>query len=133
MICALKCELVFLKTMNNTINETLELEWDKLVLKLSKQFNVSAGLEFILFITGIQDMGIGFREFSRTEKMDVINVARCRMLARRGYIKETGIDAEGWPIFEAMPQLEIMSPSCQNQIIKKEIINYFQAVEFENK
>ena len=109
-----------------------ELEWDALILRLSKQFKVSANYEFILFMMGIQEMGIGFKEFSKTEKMDLINVARCRILLREGYIKETGVDGDGWPIFEPQPNLKSMMPSYQNQLIKKGILSYFQSVEFEN-
>ncbi len=114
----------------NMTGEEFELEWDKLILRLSKHFKVTAEYEFILFMMGIQEMGIGFKEFSKTEKMDLINVARCRILARSGYIKETGIDPGGWPIFEAQPKLKSMMPSYQNQIIKKGIIEYFKKVEF---
>ncbi|WP_430814286.1 hypothetical protein [Carboxylicivirga sp. RSCT41] len=110
--------------------EEFEREWDELVLKVSKHFKVSAEYEFILFVTGIQEMGWGLREFSKTEKMDLINVARCRILVRQGYIKETGIDAEGFPIFEASPKLKSMMPSFQNQLIKKGLIDYFKTVEF---
>lgn len=109
-----------------------ELEWDALIVRLSKQFKVTANYEFILFVMGIQEMGIGFKEFSKTEKMDLINVARCRILLREGYIKETGVDGDGWPIFEAQEKLNSMLPSYQNQLIKKGIIAYFNNVEFEN-
>ncbi|WP_430817959.1 hypothetical protein [Carboxylicivirga sp. N1E11] len=110
--------------------EEFELAWDALILKISKHFKVSAEYEFILFVLGIQEMGWGFREYSKTEKMDLINVARCRILVRQGYIKETGIDAEGFPIFEASPRLKSMMPSYQNQLIKKGLIEYFKDVEF---
>ncbi|MBK3516294.1 hypothetical protein JIV24_03005 [Carboxylicivirga sp. N1Y132] len=111
-------------------SEDFEREWDELILKVSKHFKVSAEYEFILFVLGIQEMGWGFREYSKTEKMDLINVARCRTLVRQGYIKETGIDGEGFPIFEASPKLKSMMPSFQNQLIKKGLIEYFKTVEF---
>ena len=106
-----------------------ELAWNTLILKVSKHFKVSAEFEFILFVLGIQEMGWGFREYSKTEKMDLINVARCRILVRQGYIKETGIDAEGFPIFEALPKVKSMMPSYQNQLIKKGLIEYFKDLE----
>jgi hypothetical protein len=119
--------------MEQMTGSEFEIEWDKLILRLSKQFKVTAEYEFILFVMGIQEMGIGFKEFSKTEKMDLINVARCRILARQGYIKETGIDPDGWPIFEPQTKLKSMMPSYQNQLIKKGIIEYFKTVEFENE
>ena len=63
-----------------------ELAWNKLILKVSKHFKVNAEFEFILFVLGIQEMGWGFREYSKTEKMDLIIVARCRILVRQGFI-----------------------------------------------
>jgi len=116
--------------MAEMTTEQFEQEWDKLILKFSKHFKVSAEYEFILFMLGIQEMGWGFREYSKTEKMDLINVARCRILVRQGYIKETGIDGEGFPIFEASPKVKSMMPSYQNQLIKKGLIEYFRDVEF---
>lgn len=110
--------------------EEFEQEWDMLVLKVSKHFKVSAEYEFILFVLGIQEMGWGFREYSKIEKMDLINVARCRVLVRAGYIKETGIDGDGFPIFEASSKVKSMMPSYQNQVIKKGLIEYFKDVEF---
>ncbi len=116
--------------MNEMTSEEFEQEWDKLILRVSKHFKVSAEYEFILFVLGIQEMGWGFREYSKTEKMDLINVARCRILVRQGYIKETGIDNEGFPLFKASSKLKSMMPSFQNQLIKKGLIEYFKTVEF---
>jgi hypothetical protein len=110
--------------------ENFELAWEELVLKISKHFKVVAEYEFILFVLGIQEMGWGFRNYSKTEKMDLINVARCRILVRAGYVKETGIDGDGWPIFEPTPRLKSMMPSFQNQVIKKGLIEYFKDIEF---
>lgn len=116
--------------MAEMTTQEFEKEWDLLLLKVSKHFKVNAEYEFILFLLGIQEMGWGFREFSKTEKMDLINVARCRILVRQGVIKETGIDGEGFPIFESTPKLKSMMPSFQNQLIKKGLIEYFKNIEF---
>ncbi|WP_439182027.1 hypothetical protein [Carboxylicivirga taeanensis] len=116
--------------MADMTTEEFEKEWDQLILKFSKHFKVEAEYEFILFMLGIQEMGWGFREFTKTEKMDLINVARCRILVRQGVIKETGIDSEGFPIFESTAKLKSMMPSYQNQLIKKGLIDYFKDLEF---
>lgn len=110
--------------------QEFEIAWDELVLRLSKQFKVTADYEFMLFIMGIQELGQGFRGYSRTEKMDLINLARCRILATHGYVKETGVDGQGWPIFEKIKDLKSMMPSYQTQLVKKGIIEYFNQIEF---
>jgi len=110
--------------------EEFESAWDELIQRVSKHFKVNAEFEFILFVLGIQEMGWGFRDYSKTEKMDLINVARCRILVRQGFIKETGIDGEGFPIFDASAKLKSMMPSYQNQLIKKGLIEYFKNIEF---
>ncbi len=108
-----------------------ELAWDRVKLKLSKHFKVSADYEFILFIIGMQELGQGIRDFSRNEKMDLISLARCRLLLKQGYLKETGVDGQGWPMFEPLKSLNSMMPSYQTQLIKKGVIDYFEHVEFQ--
>ena len=116
----------------NMTGQEFEIAWDKLVIKLSKQFKVTADYEFILFVMGIQELGQGFRGYSRTEKMDLINLARCRILDKQGYVKEMGVDGQGWPIFEKSKEMKSMMPSYQTQLVKKGILEYFNKVEFDS-
>jgi hypothetical protein len=106
-----------------------EKDWDELILQTSKRFKVSADVEFLLFVVGLQELGQGFRPFSRAEKMDLMNMARCHLFCELGYLKKTGIDDQGWPVFETQKSMDGLLPSYQNQLIKKALIDYFRSHE----
>ncbi|TAJ13307.1 hypothetical protein DMA11_09460 [Marinilabiliaceae bacterium JC017] len=111
------------------MNTEFEQTWNDLLLRASKHFKVSADVEFLLFITGVQELGQGIRSFSRSEKMDLINLGRCHIFCLAGYLEETGKDEEGWPLFKTIKPMDSMLPAYQHQLIKKGLIQYFNIHE----
>ena len=105
------------KTDNNT--------WDELLLKVGKQFNVLADFSFLLFLVGIQERGKGYISYSKEEKTDLINMARCVLFERAGYYKQSGNDEEGWPTFDVIQSLEDKLPSEREDILKATIVDYY--------
>ncbi|NLA25574.1 MAG: hypothetical protein GX879_11470 [Bacteroidales bacterium] len=100
--------------------------WNEIILKVSKHFKVTADFDFILFVIGVQERGTGFKEYTREEKWDMINLAKCKLFARKGYLKETGHDSENWPTFEEVKKMRTLSPSLNQRILKEAIIEYFE-------
>ena len=113
---------------NTRQNEMIynEENWDRLVLELSKRFKVTADFDFILFLIGIQELGQGMRSYSRQEKMDLINLGKCTLLCREGYLKPDGIDIEGWPKFKEIKTLKNLTPSLINYMLKKSAFEYLK-------
>ena len=107
--------------------------WNELVLKVSKHFKVTADFDFILFAIGIQERGTGFAKYTREEKWDMINLAKCRLFTRLGYLRETGHDAENWPLFEEVKKMRSLTPSLHKRVLKEAMIDYFETAwsEFE--
>ena len=62
-------------------------KWEKLVQFVSKEFGdgETLDLQAILFLIGIQELGKGYQEFSKQEKMDLLHIAICRLLSNYGY------------------------------------------------
>ena len=102
--------------------------WNELILKVSKHFKVTADFDFILFVIGVQERGTGFKEYTREEKWDMINLAKCKLFTKKGYLKEVGHDAENWPIFEEVKKMRTLSPSLNKRILKEAMIEYFKEV-----
>ncbi len=100
--------------------------WEELLLNISKRFNVLADFDFLLFLIGIQERGTGFIKYSKEEKMDMIDLARCTLFTRLGYYQCSGSDAEGWPTFDVIKKVEDLLPSEREQILKNEMITYFK-------
>ncbi len=100
--------------------------WEELLLKVSKKFKVLADFDFLLFLIGIQELGKGYMKYSKEEKMDMINLARCKMFEQKGYYKQSGVDEEGWPHFEVLKSVEDVMPSKREAILKEAMISYFE-------
>ena len=78
----------------------LNQQWENLCSKLSEQFNNEADLTFILFLIGIQELGQGFRKYTKEEKLDLIQIATCKLLSRWDYYKFEGKDNDNWPVWK---------------------------------
>ncbi len=102
--------------------------WNETVLRVSKHFSVTAEFDFMLFVVGIQELGTGMTQYTRSEKWDIINLGKCRLLTNLGYLEQTGKDKDGWPEFEAIKNVKSLSPNLQKRLLKEAMIAYFDEV-----
>lgn len=109
--------------MNN-----MDQEWDEVLLAMSKHFNITANYEFLLFMVGIQEKGCGFINFSKQDKMDLINLTKCRMLEREGVLEETE-EEDGWPQFMPKLNFHTLNDAQKDLIIKRQMIRYIKENE----
>jgi hypothetical protein len=75
---------------------------------------------------GIQELGKGMKPYERQEKMDLINLGKCTLLSREGYLQPTGRDEEGWPQFVEVKKLKSLTPSLINYFLKKSAFEYLK-------
>ncbi|TCO10562.1 hypothetical protein [Natronoflexus pectinivorans] len=106
--------------------ESIDYTWDELVLMVSRHFKVTADYDFMLFIIGIQERGTGMTHYPREEKMDLINLGKCKLLSHLGYLEEIEEDQEGWPRFKEIKSVKGLSPSFQKHLLKKAMMEYFK-------
>ena len=105
--------------MNN-----LEKKWRELKLTLEQQFDDEVSLKGILYLIGVQELNLGFVEFSREEKINVLHVATCKILSKYGYYKFDRIDEDGWPHYTELKALRNLSEKDQQDLMKQAIITY---------
>ena len=109
-------------------------KWDNLVAFVSKEFGEGEKLDLqaILFLIGIQELGKGYREFSKEEKMDLLHIAICKLLSNYGYYELEGRDKDGWPHYKSNEKLPPLKPGEQTILMKEAAILYFEknGVEF---
>ncbi len=110
--------------IKNKIN--MDHKWEELLLEISKRFKVLADFDFMLFIIGIQERGLGYRKYSKDEKMDLMNLARCSLFAKKGFYKSVGVDEGNWPEFEVVQSLEDKLPSEREKLLKEAMVDYFK-------
>lgn len=108
------------------MDDAFEEEWKQVVSKIEKQFGEEIDLSGILFLIGIQELGQGYRIFSKDEKLNVMHVAICTLLSRYGYYKFEGKDEEGWPHWKATEKVPDLKPIQQQLLMKEAIVDYFR-------
>lgn len=104
--------------------ENKDSGWEELLLKVSKKFNVLADFDFLLFLIGIQERGTGYMKYSKEEKMDLINLARCILFEQKGFYTCNGVDDAGWPTFDVVHEINDIPPSERESILKEAMMNY---------
>ena len=107
--------------------EPNEQQWNELLLRISKQFKVTANFEFILFIIGVNERGSGFQSYTKEEKMDLMNLGHFVLLEHQGITSRTGKDDGGWPQFEIVSAEE--AKRINNEpFFKNAMIDYFRNI-----
>ena len=107
----------------------LELQFNSAIKQLSKQFGDDIDIQAVLFLIGLQELGKGKIKLSKNEKLDVMHIAICTLLAPYGYYEYEGLDKDGWPHWVANEKLPPLKPAQQQQLMKQAIIEYFKANE----
>jgi hypothetical protein len=104
----------------------MEKEWDILLEKMKTLTGKAATLDALLFLIGVQELGQGFRHFSKEEKQDLMHIGTCKVLSLSGYYQLDGLDAEGWPhwvLAKTVPQLSLDE---QEHMLKMHVLEYFE-------
>ena len=110
------------------MDEINEKRWHNLLFHLSDQFADGDELEIdgVLFLIGVQELGIGYKKFAKKDKQDILHIAICTVLEREGYYRYIGRDEQGWPHFEQTGQIPVLQPLAQEALMKKGILKYFE-------
>jgi hypothetical protein len=114
---------------NMRMEKELEKRWNELLEKLSEKFGEGMDLEAVLFLIGVQELGKGYKKFSKDEKLDVLHVAICTLLEPYGYYEFEGKDADEWPHWKRNEKLPPLAPAQQSQLMKEAILDYFKGLQ----
>ena len=105
--------------------ENFELQWQNVLDFFKQKFTdgETPDLDTILFLIGIQELGLIKPKFSKDEKVNLMHIATCKLLEPYGYYELSHRDDEGWPHFKRIKTLE--EGADQERLIKEAVINYF--------
>ena len=78
----------------------VEIKFKELVSKLEKTFGEGLDTQAIIFLIGVQELGTGYKKFSKQEKTELMQVAVCTLLMPYGFYEFTGRDEDNWPHFQ---------------------------------
>lgn len=108
--------------------EELKEKWEKLVKDTSARFGDGEELDLdaIIFLVGVQELGMGFGKFKKDEKLNLMHIAICRVLEPYGYYEYEGRDPDGWPHYRIVEQLPALKPGEQSLLMKEALVRYFE-------
>ncbi len=115
--------------MNKEVS--LKEKWDKIVDFMKSRFGDGEALDVdaIIYLIGIQELGIGNQNFKKDDKINLMHIAICKLLEPYGYYKFDYVDADGWPHYELIEQLPNLKAGEQSVFMKEAIVNYFENQE----
>ena len=106
-------------------DQALEEQWQSLLAKLLPQFG-DLDLQGILFLIGVQELGKGYQQFKKDEKLGVMHIAICTLLEPYGHYTFTGRDQDGWPHWQLNQSLPPLKPAQQHLLMRQAILDYFK-------
>lgn len=103
-----------------------ELHWKALLSRLDEQFGGGLDLQGVLFLVGIQELGLGYRKFTKDQKLEVLHIAICTLLEPYGYYTFEGRDADGFPHWNLNEKLPPLGAGQQMLLVKQALLDYFE-------
>lgn len=82
-------------------------------------------LQTILFLIGVQELGIMQTSFTKEEKQDLMHIAVCSLLSDDGYYTFKGNDQDGWPHWEKNRTIKKLTLEQQESLLIEKTITYF--------
>lgn len=107
---------------------TIEEKYSQLVKNLSEQFadGDTLKIESILYLIGVQELGKGFLQFSKDDKINLMHIAVCKIFEPYGYYRLSSTDNDGWPHYETLVPLPSLALNDQTNLMKEAVVNYFE-------
>ncbi|MBX2955871.1 MAG: hypothetical protein KF846_06925 [Cyclobacteriaceae bacterium] len=105
----------------------LEKSWHALLRHIEQSIGKKPkDLNGVLFLIGVQELGQGYRLFSKEEKQDLLHIAICKVLSLAGYYELEGLDHEGWPHWKVIKKLPHFDLLEQEKLLKMHVLEYFE-------
>ena len=83
-------------------------------------------LNAVLFLIGVQELGLGAKTFSKEEKQDLMHIATCKLLSYDGHYELVRYDDQGWPHYELKIPVEKNPIRDQVRLLRKNALIYFK-------
>jgi len=107
-----------------------ELRFQILIQELKPRFDMDLDLTALIYLIGVNEVGFGFRSYTKQEKMDLMHVAICTLLSPAGYYEFSHRDDQNWPHFTLLQPLPTLNDKEQNHLLKEAVIDYFIEKEY---
>lgn len=114
---------------NNSAEErSFALRWYEVRNRVKNEFGQRPDINAMLFLIGINEVGIVKEKWEKEEKQDLMHVAVCKLLSTEGYYRLSKTDHDGWPHYEVVEDIPPLNLKEQDELLKKKIVEYFETL-----
>jgi hypothetical protein len=117
--------------LNENKNEeqrSFALRWYEVRNRVKQQFGQRPDINAMLFVIGMNEVGVVKEKWEKEEKQDLMHVAICKLFESEGYFKFIGKDDDGWPEYEVVQNIPKLVLKEQDELLKQKIVEYFEAL-----
>ncbi len=109
-------------------NWEFDFKWLKIrhFIKDTMKVGELPNLETILFLLGLQELGVIVTRMSKKRKIEITTLGMCLILSLDGYFIKDGYDEEGWPVWKELKPFKPDNDLEEEKILKELIIRYFE-------
>jgi hypothetical protein len=105
--------------------QELDSRWKRLLKELNDRFESDLDVESVIFLIGLQELGKGFRKYTKDQKLELMHIGICTLLEPFGFYEFLGKDEDGYPHWELKEELPLLSSSQQKAMMISCILDYF--------
>jgi len=102
--------------------------WTDLCEQLSEMFGIDVDLNGVLFLVGMRERGLTFQQFTKEEKLNLINLGSCTLYMEMGLVELCGEDNDGWPLFHQKALAQVIPEELKIKTLQDCAIRYFTKV-----
>ena len=106
----------------------IQEKWFDVRRVVKNKFDKRPDINAILFLIGINELGIVKPEWEKEEKQDLMHVAICVLF--KEYYEFEKRDTDHWPHYKVLKPLPNMLLKEQENTLKSKIIDYFIEKEY---
>lgn len=111
------------------MEEETRAYWQQILTFVEEQFGKKPDMNALLFLIGIRELGSPEMDFTKEQKVRLMDIALSRILSKSGYYELKGSDQKGWPVWERVKPLPSLAVFEQETLLRHHVISYFQDEE----
>ena len=104
-------------------------DWLNIRRVVKERFGKRPDINAMLFLIGMNEMGVIREDWTKEEKQDLMHIAICRLFEPDGLFEFVGFDEEGWPHYKAIKAIPKEKLLGQEKLLKSRIISYCKEEE----
>jgi hypothetical protein len=110
----------------NEEEKSFALRWYKVRNKINQDFGKRPDINAMLFIIGMNEVGVVKENWEKEDKQNLMHVAVCKLLSKDGYYIFDKIDEQGWPHYIENKEIPKLNIKEQEELLKIKIVEYLE-------